>query len=497
MVLTAIIFGLMKKINLTKQTIKLNQQELQKITQLQQQSDSAKSDAIAANLAKNRYLSGISHELRTPLNVIMGYAQLLESQTTSEDVHHKKYTLIRHNCEHLAHLIEGILEFSAIEAGKLKVKLEIVNLHDLIKQIIMMFNNQAEHKGLKFISQIDPNLPKKVKTDHQRLQQIIINLLSNAIKFTDQGQIEFIISYKNQVATIKIKDSGCGIDTKDLTKIFEPFERIESHNKPVSGTGLGLPITKLLVDLLGGELTVSSNINQGSQFTVKMMLASLHHQDEVLVEHKIATNSPDSSKNNHIQLLVVDDEPSQRSLILDLLQPQGFHVTGATDAFHAQQLLQQHTFSMIIIDVAMPGMDGWELAAWVHTQFPDVKIMMLSANPRDAETSSNLHHDVYLTKPVNLKLLLSNINQLLSLDAFDSQLIEPLVSQPENIKLSQKDTVALLNMIDIGHINGIEIYLANLLNDHLISAQQHQQLSWPIKQMNLNSFKTMVEHAHQ
>ncbi len=464
-------------------------QEIQNLHQQQQQLDHAKADAESANQAKNRYLSGISHELRTPLNVIMGYAQLLENQTDEVDKNKTTYALMRHNCEHLAHLIDGILEFSAIESGRLKVQFELFDLKELIQQLNMMFKTQAEKNGLEFITNQAANLPQTVKSDHKRIQQILINLLSNAIKFTEQGHVAFNISYRNQVVTFTIKDTGCGIDSSDLTRIFEPFERIEQSHKPIKGTGLGLPITQLLVELLGGELTVNSEVNQGSEFVFKIMLSA---------QAKAPKSSTLNKNNNHKQhqILVVDDEASHRMLIHDMLTPHGFQVLLAESGVVTQKLMATSAIDLVILDVAMPGMDGWQLATWIRGQHPTTKIMMLSANPRDMESHTHRPHDAYLTKPVKINQLLSQLNQLLDLGWTQQAQNQPQSGKPQPVKLEQEQQTALLNMADIGHINGIESYLEHMHANKQIDDNQYRQLTQPIKHMNLDTFKQMISHGH-
>lgn len=461
----------------------------------------------SASAAKTRYLSGISHELRTPLNVIMGYAQLLEQQAANDDPNKHKFALMRHNCQHLNHLIEGILEFSAIEAGKLKVQFEVVDLHDLINQITTMFNHQAVQKGLTFSSYIDAKLPKTVKTDHKRLQQILINLLSNAIKFTETGQVEFNITYRNQVATFSIIDSGRGIETTDLRQIFEPFERIEQVNKPIKGTGLGLPITRLLVDLLGGELSVDSQINQGSKFTVKLMLAPLATAPDSnynlygTENNYKQTETSDQQQNTLHHILVVDDESSHRELLTEILTPYQFKITTTANAIQAQQSVKNQSYSLAIIDVSMPEINGWQLAAWFKTHLPKTKIMMLSANPRDVEVSSDhpypyRPYDAYLTKPIKINQLMTDINHLLELGLKQRKQTNIKACYINKIKLPAQHRSALINMLEIGHINGIENYLNNLIEQQVINEQLHQQLSQPIKDMNLTAFKQMIEYEH-
>lgn len=470
-----------------QQQLQQLQQQLHLQQQKQQQLDAAKSDAEAANQAKNRYLSGISHELRTPLNVIMGYAQLLEQRAADGDDDKAIFALMRHNCEHLTHLIEGILEFSAMESGKLKVQFETFDLKELINQLNLMFKTQAEQQGLDFITTQAAHLPQTVKSDPKRLQQILINLLSNAIKFTTTGQVEFNISYRNQVATFSIKDTGCGIAEADLQRIFEPFERIE--HQQVKGTGLGLAITRLLVDLLGGELTVSSQINQGSEFTFRIMLAP-----QTAPNHT-PTEQPDPTLTSQKHVLIVDDEASHRELLHDMLSPHGFRLSLAADASQAQQVLQQNAVDLAILDVAMPGMDGWQLATWIRAQHSNSKILMLSANPRDMEHSQNRPHDAYLTKPFKVNQLLSHLNQLLQLGWQQQATQHDKALTTGSIQLAAEQQTALLNMADIGHINGIAAYLEKMYAKQQLNEQQYQQLSQPIKNMNLATFKQMIAHG--
>lgn len=498
-ILGAVIYIVLLKNRLSDAQLKITKLKIETESTLanKQLNNSKESKSHNASTAKVRYLSGISHELRTPLNVIMGYAQLLEKQALTDDPNKGKYTLMRHNCEHLSHLIEGVLEFSAIEAGKLKVQFETIDLHDLIHQITVMFNHQATQKDLKFISNIDKKLPKTVKTDYKRLQQILMNLLTNAIKFTESGQVEFNISYRNQVATFSIKDSGCGIESRDMALIFEPFERIEQPNKPIKGTGLGLPITRLLVDLLGGELKVVSQINQGSEFTVKMMLSPLSHSINILDEvekvgHKQIGRTGHSQNALH-NILVIDDEKSHRDLLLEILTPYQFKVRTAENAMVAKTLLKEHFFSLAIIDVSMPDINGWQLAKWIKANAVNTKIMMLSANPRDVETSTEKHHDTYLTKPIKIKQLMTDIKQLLVLDWQDNNPTTLTTVAACEVNLANEHKNALINMLEIGHINGIETYLTKLAEQKVITQQQYNQLLQPLKGMNLNNFKRMIK----
>ncbi len=493
--LLAVVMWLWQRLKTAKQTNDHSQQQLQQLTAQQVISDAAKADAEAANQAKNRYLSGISHELRTPLNVIMGYAQLLENQTEHNDPNKEKYTLMRHNCEHLAHLIEGILEFSAIESGKLKVQQDEFNMHELLDNLSLMFKTQAEQKGLKFETELAANMPKRVKADQKRLQQILINLLSNAIKFTDHGYIQFHTTFRNQVASFTIKDSGCGIKSDDLQRIFKPFERVQHDQKHVTGTGLGLSITQLLVDLLGGDIQVNSTPGAGSEFIFKIMLSAQTDVSETLTKEQ--PNQPDASHPGYT-LLLVDDEPTHRDLIANILAPYGFNMLHAEHGEAAQQIVNNladgEFIDLAMLDVSMPGMSGWELAAWLKQHAPATKIMMLSANPRDMESNQHQSHEAYLTKPIKINQLLNQLNLLLKLGWRQASPTPKHETKELQLTLNTEHITALLNMVDIGHISGIENYLQQLYADELLSEADYLHLLKPIKHANLNIFKQLIQH---
>ncbi len=233
----------------------------------------AKEAAEAANRAKSRYVVGLSHELRTPLNAVLGYAQILERDETIPAPRQSSIKVIRRSAEHLSGLIDGLLDISKIEAGRLQVYSNEINIHDFLDQIVDMFRPQAQAKGLAFRHDRSQSLPQFVRTDEKRVRQILVNLLSNAIKFTDEGSVTFDVSYRSQVATFTVSDTGRGIAEKDLSRIYEPFQRGEADSiRPMPGLGLGLTITQLLTNTLGGEIAVVSEKDKGSTFRVRLML---------------------------------------------------------------------------------------------------------------------------------------------------------------------------------------------------------------------------------
>ncbi len=227
----------------------------------------AKEVAEAANFAKSRYVVGISHELRTPLNAILGYAQLLDREPAIPSGRQGGIRVIRRSAEHLSGLIDGLLDISKIETGRLQLQRNEVHIRSFLDQLVDMFRLQAEAKGLEFRFSSADNLPEVVYTDEKRLRQILINLLSNALKFTETGFISLKIAYRTQVAEFSISDSGAGISTDDLGRIFQPFERGSAPStRATTGLGLGLTITKLLAEILGGDISVATELGEGQHF---------------------------------------------------------------------------------------------------------------------------------------------------------------------------------------------------------------------------------------
>ncbi|MEM9268913.1 MAG: ATP-binding protein, partial [Pseudomonadota bacterium] len=223
----------------------------------------AKDKAEAANLAKTRYMSGLSHELRTPLNAIYGFAQLLEKDQKLE-AWRPSLTSIRRSSEHLAGLIDGLLDIARIEAGRLEIMRDQINLRVLLKQVTSIFEEEARAKGIEFVVSTEGRLPTFVRSDEKRLRQIIINLLSNAIRYTEAGRVSLKLIYRNEVAIVEVQDTGVGIPPQHLETMWRPFERGERRD--VDGSGLGLTITKLLVEILGGDISVESTVGKGTTF---------------------------------------------------------------------------------------------------------------------------------------------------------------------------------------------------------------------------------------
>jgi signal transduction histidine kinase/CheY-like chemotaxis protein len=374
----------------------------------------AKEAAEAANLAKTRYVFGISHELRTPLNAIAGYAQLLEKDAALPNHRRDAIKIIRRSGEHLASLIEGLLDVSKIEAGRVTLARREVRIHELLDQIVDMFRLQAQAKGIEFASVCQETLPEVVYTDEKRLRQIIINLLSNAIKFTEQGHVVLRVAYRSQIAHIEVEDTGVGIEAKDLQRIFEPFERVYRVGLPSKpGIGLGLTITKLIAEIMGGEVSVKSELGRGSHFLVKLMLSE--------VVSPMPLRPPDAQicgyAGPRLTVVVADDDPTHRDMIREILTPLGFVVFDAVDGADCIAVADRTRPNLFLLDISMPGMNGWQLAQLLRRAgHQDAPIIMVSANALEIAVEPDSLHNEYVIKPVDIPQLLTKIGSVLRIE---------------------------------------------------------------------------------
>ena len=441
----------------------------------------AKEVAEAANLAKSRYVVGLSHELRTPLNAVLGYAQLLERDAAIPAARQGGVRVIRRSAEHLSGLIDGLLDISKIEAGRLQIARNEVRIGDFLDQVVDMFRLQARAKGLDFRFERAADLPASVRTDEKRLRQILINLLSNAVKFTEHGHVTLKVTYRNQVASLMVEDTGPGIAAADLGRIFEPFDRGSvTTGQAIPGLGLGLTITKLLTELMGGQVTVESTPGQGSRFQVRLMLSAV--ANPVLRP----VRSIGGYEGARRTILVADDDPDHQALMQEVLQPLGFAVLTARDGPTCLALVADLRPDLFLLDIAMPGMSGWELTRALrlggHAGTP---IVLLSANVGDTGPDHRLEDgegpDAVLPKPFDMDRLLDEIERLLQLRWTAGE--EPGVEVDEGAvpgkALDEAEVGELLRLGRIGYLRGIEAKLDQLDHDpgqRLVVAQLRAHL---------------------
>lgn len=431
----------------------------------------AKENAISANQAKSRYLSGVSHELRTPLNTILGYAQLLRADRQLPEKNKRAAEVIQRSGEHLTDVIEGLLEISKIEARRLELHRDQVRLGALMEQLVEMFSVEAKAKKLDWQYCCLSDLPGYVMADEKRLRQILMNLLSNAVKFTRQGGITLSVSYRNQVAKFIVSDTGVGIEAKNQEKIFEPFERVrDRQTQHVTGTGLGLTISRLLSNLMGGDLSLHSEYGKGTTFTLSVMLPVVHRPES----DQVAQQRISGYRGDRRRILMVDDEPMHRALIGDFLIPLGFDVLEAPNAQVALQILDARSIDLFLLDVHMPLVDGWELAERLRSRGINAPIIMLSANAIEGHRSemTNRLHDEYLIKPVHLDQLLDKIGSVLDIHwEYDNHPLEtPSGANDRNDAAAplhdRQQLTRLADMAGIGYLSGVLETLDALRQEH-------------------------------
>ncbi|MFN3887271.1 MAG: ATP-binding protein [Aquabacterium sp.] len=381
----------------------------------------AKQTAEQANLAKSRYISTISHELRTPLNGILGYAQLLdEDEKLPEHVKHA-VGVIKRGGDHLLSLIEGTLDIARIESGKLTLDVKPVRLPDLLHQIVSLIEPEARAKQLRFVADIAPGLPEVVRADERRVRQILINVLGNAVKFTHTGQVEFKVRYARELAQIDITDTGPGIAQDELDKVFEPFARGSSAaGSSAGGTGLGLTISKMLTDLMGGEMSVQSAPGAGTTFRIRLFLPQVRVAG--LAQAAPRRGQRTGYVGDRRRIWVVDNEEADRGLLVRILEPLGFEVLALPSGVAClAQLRATPPLALphaIFMDLAMPGLDGWDTLRAIREQrLCEAPAAIVSANAFDKalENDVGITPDDFIVKPVRVSELLDWLGRRLQL----------------------------------------------------------------------------------
>ena len=436
----------------------------------------AKEAAETANLAKARYLANVSHEIRSPLNAIYGYAQLVEQEADVKPQDAAR--IIRRCAEHMTSLVESLLDISQAENGVLRVRSEIVRLPDFIEQIVWMMRPAAQAKGLAFEHAITGRLPEYVRTDQSRLRQALINLIGNAIKFTDRGSVSFNVAYRGQLAVFSINDTGPGIAPEDHVRIFDPYEQL--HSEPGllrTGIGLGLPITKAIIEILGGKLEMTSEPGKGACFQATMMLSEVVHVRAAETSSRKVIGYEGACR----AVLVVDDDPDQRGFLERFFLDAGFETVALPNGETAVGICADRSFDLIVMDISLPGISGWETAARIRADATsDIAIVMASANAQEFHRP-DYHkpvHDHFFVKPYRLDEMAEVIGALLKLSwkwaatgLAEMQALPDAAMPATAIPHIER----LIELVRIGHVRGIEAEIGMLAkaapnNGRLVSA---------------------------
>jgi signal transduction histidine kinase/CheY-like chemotaxis protein len=378
----------------------------------------ARDDAEAANRAKTAFLTNMSHELRTPLNAILGFAQILERDPTLGRPQAGRVGSIRRSGEHLLTLINDLLDMARIEAGRFELVDQDFLLGPLLDDLAEVFEARAAQRGLSFEHRTTAELPVAVRGDPTRLRQVLMNLLGNAVKFTQEGGITLSVRWLAGRLWFEVEDTGPGIDPDELPTIFEAFTQVGDRRRFSEGTGLGLPISSELIRRMGGSLQVESEPGEGSRFRCEVPLQAVEAA-AALAEPEAAAFEVTGYEGPRRRVLIVDDQEENRALLVSLLVPLGLEAEQARDGQEALELLDAGDFDLVLLDLVMPRLDGFELLDAIRTDprregLPAIAISA-SVSPRQRAVAEEAGADAFLPKPVDLDDLLELIGRLLEL----------------------------------------------------------------------------------
>ncbi|ATU67263.1 ATP-binding protein [Piscinibacter gummiphilus] len=437
-----------------EQTLALRR-EIDSHRRTDEQLQQAKRQAELANQAKSRYITTVSHELRTPLNSILGYAQLLEQDAAIPANRKQAVSVIRRGGDHLLSLIEGTLDIARIEGGKLRLESKPMRFRDGVQQIVRLFELQAADKGIAFSHDIADTLPEVVRCDEKRLRQILINVLGNAVKFTHTGRVTFRVRYVREMAVFEVEDTGPGIPADQLEHIFEPFAR--GTETTGSGTGLGLTISKMLTDLMGGEMSVSSTVGEGTLFRIRLFLPGARG---VAVAQEVTRAARVGYRGPRRRILVVDNEEVDRALLASVLEPLGFELLQAASGHQCLEIVSAFRPDAVLMDLAMPGIDGWATIRAMRAQrLTDAPVAIVSGNAFDKELDNDVgvRPEDFVLKPVRVNELLDWLGARLGLDWIESATEQPAPAvMPHWVLPSLAQLQGLQELVALGYLRGIQ-----------------------------------------
>ena len=400
----------------------------------------AKQAAEAANIAKSEFLANMSHELRTPLNAILGFTQVMshDRQLNTENQHH--LGIIARSGEHLLDLINDILQMSKIEAGRITLNINSFDLYRLLDDIKAMLQLKTTSKGLRLILDYPPEVPQYIQTDERKLREVLINLLSNAIKFTEKGSVTLRvrkglengeiwnreIRESNNHSTklsesycsiiFEVEDTGLGIAPEEKSKLFTAFDQTEAGRKSQEGTGLGLAISQKFVQLMGGEIAVSSRLGKGTIFTFNIQ-ATTNSALEIQTTQETRKVIGLAPNQREYRILVVEDNADNRLLLVKLLTAVGFSVLEAENGQEAVELWASYCPDLIFMDMRMPVMNGYEatqeIKKYLQGQATTVIALTASALEEQRVVILSAGCDDFMRKPFQEEVLMQKIGQYL------------------------------------------------------------------------------------
>lgn len=423
-----------------------------KTKEAKEASDAAKEAADIANRSKSEFLANMSHELRTPLNAILGFTQILQRDSSMKAEQQESLAIINRSGEHLLSLINDVLDMSKIEAGRITLSANSFDLYRLLNTVEEMFQLKAQTKGIQIIVERHPEVPQYIQADESKLRQVLINLISNGIKFTQEGGVILRVEYQPEKLIFEVEDTGAGIAPEELENLFTAFVQTETGRKSQEGTGLGLPISKKFVQLMGGEILVNSEVGRGTIFHFDIKITQAQATEISLPKPTqrvmgIAPNQPP------YRILVVDDRWENRRVLIHLLSSIGFQMREATNGQEAIEVWQTWEPHLIWMDMRMPVMDGYEATKRIKatTKGQATAIIALTASAFEEERNIVLAAgcDDFVRKPFREAVIFEKIAEKLGVKYIyeqkdeREQQVNPL---PEKISIAQLQTIYLSQM---------------------------------------------------
>jgi signal transduction histidine kinase/CheY-like chemotaxis protein len=421
----------------------------------------ARDAADAANLAKSVFLANMSHEIRTPMNAVLGFAQLLQTDTSlSDEARHQVLTIARSGT-HLLAIINDILEMSRIESGRVEVHLEPLDLNALLRDLAALFAVQADSKGLSFAYHRSSELPAVVLSDVSKVRQVLINLLGNSVKFTKQGSVVMHASSPEPgLIRMEFEDTGIGIGPEEQERLFHPFERTRSGEQTAGGTGLGLSISREYARLLGGEITVSSQPGVGSRFVFEFRAEATQAAPEESSRSQPPRLAPGQGE---VGALVVDDRSENRELLRAVLEPAGFRVVEADNGEAALDLAARWSPRVIFMDLVMGQLDGKETTRRLRQQPSEVTPVIIgfsaSAFANDQADFLAAGLDGILTKPVLLRDVYTVLTNLPALrwESTSREVLKESAPLPQHVAMGAAWRAEYLEAVRLGNVSRFRV----------------------------------------
>lgn len=450
-----------------------------------------KDRAEAASKAKSVFLANISHELRTPLNAILGFSQIMARDSKFPEVYRDKLNIILNSGDHLLNLINNVLDLARIESGRNSFESKDFDIGSMLNEIILMLKMKAEAKGIDLFLDQSSSFPRFVNTDPVKLRQVIINIAGNAVKFTKEGHVSIKLSLQSHVSEehklilfFEISDTGPGIPTEDLERIFSPFEQSTASSDTAS-TGLGLAIAREYINMLGGSVTVASEAGKGTTFRFTVTCEAVNAEGiEGITQGKSFIAGFEGA--DRFRLLIVEDNAENRLFLKQLLAPHGFQLSMAENGFEAIALAQELQPHLILMDRRMPFMDGLQATEEIRRMelLPEPKIIAVTAHAYAEEQKEMLDAgcDAFIRKPVREQELFQTIGTLLGIEChYAREMSDAAPSERMGERLAANATAQISGelkdalrqavleadldemLVLIGKLEEIDLHMANVL----------------------------------